>query len=329
MVTGRTKRLTDRVKGNVVLGAAQRDDSAGNPTEQYLLLRADENGRLRVISGGDDVVTGRTKGLTDRAVGNVVLLAAQVEDGEGNPTEQYILLRADENGLLRTVGAGAVTFLGLTDTPASYVGQAGLVPTVNVGEDALEFAAGGGASIMPQMDDVGISDPLWTLPGWTADDTEEYTVNTDRLYYCPIYVERPTTFTRIGIHVLGGQPGAARLGIYESDVVGGRQVPGDLVLDAGTVDVTAGGEKSIVINETLAAGFYWLAFVCDDNPDIAVVNNDRGAVPMSGRSETIDNGLEHGSSVGGVGIGALTDPATAADTLQEIDNSALVFLAIG
>ena len=43
-------------------------------------------------------------------------------------------------------GGGASTFLGLTDTPAAYTGQAGKYPKVNVGETALEFGvpAGGG-----------------------------------------------------------------------------------------------------------------------------------------------------------------------------------------
>lgn len=36
-------------------------------------------------------------------------------------------------------GAGATTFLGLTDTPASFSGKAGNLPAVNSGETALEF----------------------------------------------------------------------------------------------------------------------------------------------------------------------------------------------
>lgn len=49
--------------------------------------------------------------------------------------------------------AGPTTFLELTDTPASYSGQAAKVATVNAGETALEFttpAAGGG---LPDLDD--------------------------------------------------------------------------------------------------------------------------------------------------------------------------------
>lgn len=46
---------------------------------------------------------GRTKGMTLRGKGNVVLVAAQLDDPDGNPTEEYVLLRADEFGRLRTV----------------------------------------------------------------------------------------------------------------------------------------------------------------------------------------------------------------------------------
>lgn len=46
-------------------------------------------------------------------------------------------------------GGGATTFLELTDTPASYSGQAGKVPVVNSGENALEFQSlpSGGSGI--------------------------------------------------------------------------------------------------------------------------------------------------------------------------------------
>lgn len=44
---GRTKGVTKRRRATM-LAAAQRDDPDGNPTEEYLLLRTDEFGRLRV-----------------------------------------------------------------------------------------------------------------------------------------------------------------------------------------------------------------------------------------------------------------------------------------
>ncbi len=100
MVTGRTKGMTDRVSGNVVLLAAQRDDADGNPTEEYVLLRVDQYGRLRTTAEAGGAV-GRTKGVTYRGTGNVMLAAAQRDDPDGEPTEEYLLLRTDEFGRLR------------------------------------------------------------------------------------------------------------------------------------------------------------------------------------------------------------------------------------
>lgn len=42
-------------------------------------------------------------------------------------------------------GAGVTDFLGLSDTPSSYIGQSGKVPKVNALETALEFGAAGGS----------------------------------------------------------------------------------------------------------------------------------------------------------------------------------------
>ena len=104
VVTGRTKGATDRVTGNAVLVAAQRDDPDGNPTEEYVFLRVDQFGRLRTTSeAAGTPVAGRTKGMTLRGTGRVVLGAAQRDDPDGDPTEQYLLLRADEFGRLRMV----------------------------------------------------------------------------------------------------------------------------------------------------------------------------------------------------------------------------------
>ena len=41
-------------------------------------------------------------------------------------------------------GGGATTFTGLTDTPSSYLGQAGKIPTLNPAENGLIFADSSG-----------------------------------------------------------------------------------------------------------------------------------------------------------------------------------------
>ena len=52
-------------------------------------------------------------------------------------------VRAQGSG---TGGSGSSTFLGLTDTPSAFTGQAGKVAAVNTGETALEFATPSGGT---------------------------------------------------------------------------------------------------------------------------------------------------------------------------------------
>jgi hypothetical protein len=85
------------------------------------------------------------------------------------------------------------------------------------------------------------------------------TVSHQVTYYTPIFVSTSNTFDRIGIISASTFVGSStvRLGIY-SDTAGS---PNTLVLDAGTVAPSASGQvNQITINQTLATGFYWLAF---------------------------------------------------------------------
>ena len=101
---------------------------------------------------------GHTGSLTKSRLNSTTL----VQEGNGVPTHtaerstQYqdldtnkVYINADGATTWVEIGTGAAatTFLGLTDTPASYAGQTGKVVAVNGAETALEFiaAAGGGA----------------------------------------------------------------------------------------------------------------------------------------------------------------------------------------
>ena len=77
-------------------------------------------------------------------------------------------------------------------------------------------------------------------------------------YYHPFFVAAPTTFDRIMVR--GGTTfsgtASVRLGIYNA--TSGK--PSTVLLDAGTVAVTASTQiAEITINQTLQAGFYFLA----------------------------------------------------------------------
>ncbi len=95
----------------------------------------------------------------------------------------------------------------------------------------------------------------------------------NKLYAVPFPVARNVTFDRIGIRVGSGGGGGtnARLGIYNDT---GALYPGTVLLDAGTVDVSAGAVVEIVIDQQLVKGMYWLAIISDGTPQIYAANED-------------------------------------------------------
>ena len=90
-----------------------------------------------------------------------------------------------------------------------------------------------------------------------------FTLVANKLYSHGIVITKTMTFDRIAIFVNTLSVGSVRLGIYADN---GSVYPGTLILDAGTVDVSGTGTKSITINLTLTPGLYWLASVSDVVP---------------------------------------------------------------
>lgn len=94
------------------------------------------------------------------------------------------------------------------------------------------------------------------------------TVPVNRVYLIPFCCSG-ATWTRIGINVTSAAAGQLmRLGVYSNS----NGEADSLVFDAGTLSVGTTGEKEIVINEQLAAGWYWLAAVSDGGPTITACN---------------------------------------------------------
>ncbi len=85
----------------------------------------------------------------------------------------------------------------------------------------------------------------------------------DSLRAYPLLVARDITIDRIAIEVKTAAAEAskvARLGIYKN---GTNLLPGDLLVDAGTVYISNTGVKTIVIDQPLAKGVYFLAHICN------------------------------------------------------------------
>jgi len=81
-------------------------------------------------------------------------------------------------------GGGVSTFLGLTDTPANYTGQAGKYLKVNAGEDALEFTTpAGGASVFTDLTDTpaNYTNKKGYIPAVVDDEDELKFINAKEL----------------------------------------------------------------------------------------------------------------------------------------------------
>jgi len=87
--------------------------------------------------------------------------------------------------------------------------------------------------------------------------TANFTMTEDVTYYTPFYLFEQSTFDRILIRTQGFTGSSTvRLGVYNNS--GGK--PTTVAFDAGTVACTANNTAyTITINQTLAAGWYWLA----------------------------------------------------------------------
>lgn len=109
------------------------------------------------------------------------------------------------------------------------------------------------------------------------------TISANSIYYQPISIAG--TVNRIGVEVTTGVAGAARLGLYTNS--GG--IPGTLILDCGTVDVTSNALVEATIADTVLRGeWIWMAVVSNVAPAF--------------RCGTVNSAMVAGSSTPSAGI---------------------------
>ena len=105
------------------------------------------------------------------------------------------------------------------------------------------------------------------------------------LSFTPFVFGKSCTLDRIGadISVVGTSGAVVRLGIYRHDAAAG--LPGDLLLDAGTIDGTSATFQAITISQQVDAGLYWVAAVVQGvagtRPTLRVYQN-MGSPPYVG-----------------------------------------------
>mgnify|MGYP000553028085 CR=1 FL=1 len=155
------------------------------------------------------------------------------------------------------------------------------------------------------------------VTGLISPTTTSQTSN--RLYMYPFWVHTTTTFDRIAINHAATSAGASsvcRLGIYNDS----SGVPGTLLLDAGTVDLsTATAFKTITISQQLTPGLYWLAAVPQITSGTPTFTCGTPSVGVPS-SDTTFNGCKFENSV------TSTLPSTATPGAANATNPIAVFM---
>lgn len=149
---------------------------------------------------------------------------------------------------------------------------------------------------------LGLKSGLYYRPPVTAVTT--LAVVQDRLYAHPMSIPAAVTLDRIEVEVTTAAAlTTIRMGIYNDD--GGT--PGTLLLDAGTVDSSTTGRKSITISQSINAGIYWLASVAQGGTPTVRASNGPSMLNMPSANGAGQGNVPSLAFVAGVS-GALPDP---------------------
>lgn len=159
-----------------------------------------------------------------------------------------------------------------------------------------------------------VGDDAWYSSPQSGQVTNFGSLSINHLYVIPFLVPKTITLDRIAIYINTPQAlSHAELGIYNN---GDNLYPGSLLLDAGAVDTSAAGLKSVVINQQLVAGnLYWLAYLAE------IANIALWQLHMNYMLPILGLDLSSGLSQASFGwvthqaYGALPDPYTVGGTL--------------
>lgn len=110
----------------------------------------------------------------------------------------------------------------------------------------------------------------------------------NRIYAHPFIVPKTITLDRIAVNVTTlVASGQLRLGIYSDS----NSEPNSLILDAGTVDTSTTGVKTITINQQLTAGLYWLVAASNSATHAFRVPAIASTINVCGVANTLPTGV--------------------------------------
>lgn len=148
---------------------------------------------------------------------------------------------------------------------------------------------------IPDNEASPLGSQVWQAEGYDWNGQGTFLYSTNRAYWELMYVRKTKVFTGIGVFVTSaaGAGSVMRLGLYNSKAHSdGYLIPDTLIVDAGTVAVDSSGFKSITINESLVAGYYFACHWQDGAPTVAVQGGNQVSGTVLGGGRVVLTGEE-------------------------------------
>ncbi len=177
------------------------------------------------------------------------------------------------------------------------------VPTVNLGgagADNTKYLRGdqtwqvpeGGGSAAPDISytrRTGTTRERWyTVPTTCTAMTVSTALTANRIYAHPFIVPKTITLDCIAVNCTTLiASGKLRLGIYSDN----NGEPGSLILDAGEVNTSATGVKTLTISQQLTAGLYWLVAASNSATHAFRVPAIASTISIFGVASTLPTGV--------------------------------------
>jgi hypothetical protein len=188
---------------------------------------------------------------------------------------------ADGAGSGDMLAANNLSDVANAATAFGNIKQAASETATGVVELATVAEATTGTDTSRAVTPAGVAAALATLPAasvgnvkhakiqsgfYTGGEAESnFTVAANRLYFWPIIVPVTMTIAAISVRVATASAGNVRVGLYADS----NGLPsGAPLYDAGTASTGTTGIKDVAISQSIPAGLYWGACVCDATPSL-------------------------------------------------------------
>ena len=202
--------------------------------------------------------------------------------GSGGTAGISLPLAVNQGGTAATTAAGARTNLGTAASGANsdILSLAGLTTPLSVAQGGTD-----GATAAAARSNLSVSGGLASFYYPTGTDHILIPTHLDTLAATltmangtatgiPVYFEKGQTLSALIIEVTTAQAGTGiKMAMYSANANG---TPNALLVDAGTIDCSTTGIKTLVISTAVGKGMYWLVLKSDSNTVVI-----RGVAPTN------------------------------------------------